>query len=79
MKTIHKRRWLAPRDPDAQSYITWTRYKGGSFDIHIADCYKQCTLSFYRKKDVKKLDILIKELQECRKLMGVKGENINDD
>lgn len=78
-KTIHKRRWLKPSDPETKSYVAWSAYRHGSFEVTIADCNRNITLSFYHKKDAKKLDILIKELQDFRELMGEKGENINDN
>lgn len=73
-KPIHRRRWLKPGDPETLSYIAYTvdRY---NTSVVFTDCYKQVTIGVYQKKDIKKIDILIEELQKFRQLIE---ENVDE-
>ena len=66
MKTVkHRRAWLQTGNPDCLSYVSWNV---GKYDVSVtlADCYKAVTIYVHNKKDIKKIDKLIKELTDFR-------------
>ncbi len=68
-KTIHKRVWLEPSDPDTLSYVAYTLGQYGEDDLNItlADCNRQINLYFSEtKKGRRKLNKLIAVLQEAQ-------------
>ncbi len=67
-KHQHKRIWLAPSDPDSQAWASWqiASYSSeGEMDIQIADCNRHIGLGLYDKKDQRKIERLIKFLQDA--------------
>ena len=67
-KHIHRRIWLDPSNPDVMSWVSYQKPScapDGEMDIQIADCFRNITLSLNHKKDQRKIEKLIKFLQEA--------------
>lgn len=70
-KHIHRRIWLAPRDEDSQAWACYTINKysmrdgSGDMEISIADCFRHIDLSLGSTSDVRKIERLIKFLQDA--------------
>ncbi len=70
-KHMHKRIWLAPTDEDSQAWAAYTINKysmrdgTGDMNISIADCFRHIDLTLSGKKDQRKIERLIKFLQDA--------------
>jgi len=67
-KDIHRRIWLAPKDPDSLAYASyhideWTR--DGDMEIVLSDCTRIINLTLNNKQDQRKIERLIAFLQEA--------------
>ena len=77
-KQISKRQWLVPGDPDTMSYVAFNQSKydeRDSVNIKIADCNRSINIYCEGRTGLRKLDRLIKVLQEARNVID---EGLNE-
>jgi hypothetical protein len=76
-KSIGKRVWLVPNDPDTFSYMAYSQDSYDDRDtvsVKIADCNRSISLYCKGKSGIRKLDKMIKFLEESKEVIqdGIK-------
>ena len=68
-RNLSRRVWLCPNDPDTFSYVAYSRCsydERNTMNLKIADCNRGITLFLDGKAGMRKLDKLIRILEDAR-------------